>query len=189
MPIPPPCENAEIWDSLTLGQGVLPPRVEEGRISVKVHKKANLDAKRKGGRKPSTTRTQDELAEVTITLTFNQSIWADVEAALLRLQPGTGPHKIGHPKTRLAGVDAVSIESYDGPDWDDYQVGTIVWNCKEWAPPPVEPIAKKTPTTTEKPTQAEPFENISWGTPKAEKGIAEAFRKGAASIVEKASKP
>jgi hypothetical protein len=188
MPIPSPLDNSEVWDTLTLGSGVLPPIASEGNVEVKVQAKANLDAKRTGGGKPSTTKTGRELAEVTITLRFNESIWSEVEAAILRLQPGSGPHKIGHPKTRLAGVDSVSIESYDGPDWDDYTVGTVVWHCKEWAPPPVE-TAKRTVATPETPKAAVPFDNVPWGVPVAQKGIADRFREAAARAVEKASKP
>ena len=193
MPIPAPSDNPQVWDSVDLGPGTLPPVASEGTAVVKVRPKAKLDGKRKGGAsKPSTTITGRELAEVTITLRFTEAVWPDVEAAILRLQPGSGPHKIGHPKTRLAGVEAVSIESYEGPDWDEYQVGTIVWHCKEWAPPPPE----QAPTATKKPTTAVPFENTRWpdarpgkGQAVGHKGVAQLFRDAAERAVWEANKP
>jgi hypothetical protein len=192
MPIPGPSENAEVWDAVDLGPGTLPPVASEGTASVKVRPKAKLDGKRKGGaRKPTTTVAGRELAEVTITLRFAERIWPDIEAAILRLQPGSGPHKIGHPKTRLAGIEAVSIESYEGPDWDDYQVGTVIWHCKEWAPPPP---AKEAPTAAKKPMTAVPFENTAWpvASPKvafAQKGIAQLFASAAEQAIAEAHKP
>jgi len=194
MGIPSPSENAELWDTVTLGPGILPPVASEGTAEVKVHPKAKLDTKGKGsGGKPTTTKTGRELAEVTITLRFNEAIWPEVEAALLRLQPGAGPFKIGHPKTRLAGVESVSIESYEGPDWDDYQVGTIVWNCKEWAPPPVESV-KKEVTEVDTATASEPLGNQPWnkvkpGVATANKGIAVLFKNAADKAVFEAGKP
>jgi len=194
MPIPAPSENPEVWDTMTIGPGVLPPIASQGTVSVKVRPKAKLDTKGKGGKgKPTTTKTGHELAEVTITLRFTEAIWPEVEAALLRLQPGSGPHKIGHPKTRLAGVDSVSIETYEGPDWDEYQVGTIVWQCKEWAPPPP-PEVKKTATPPSTPTSSTNFENEPWhlskpGVKTANKGFAALFAQAAEKAVSGAKKP
>lgn len=195
MGIPSPSENAEVWDSVTLGPGALPPIASEGTVTVKVRPKAKLDTKGKGGGgKPTTTKTGRELCEVTITLRFNETIWPDIEAAILRLQPGSGPHKIGHPKTRLAAVDAVSIESYEGPDWDDYQVGTIVWQCKEWAPPPDPPVktAPKPPNPVETPKNAVEYDNAPWRNTQprvAIKGAAVAFRQAADRAIAKANRP
>jgi hypothetical protein len=191
MGTPAPTENAEVWDTVELGPGTLPSKVTEGRAVVAVRAKARSDVKRKAGNnKPTTTNTGRELAEVTITLRFTEKIWPDVEAAILVLQPGSGPHTITHPKTRLAGVNAVSIDSYEGPDWDDYQIGTVVWHCKEWAPPPPEeaPKATKTPET------AIPFENQEWpnarpGVAVARKGIAAWAAQAAARAVAEVSKP
>lgn len=194
MGIPSPSENAELWDTVTIGPGILPPVASEGTAEIKVRAKAKLDTKGKGSAgKPTTTKTGRELAEVTVTLRFNEAIWPEVEAALLLLQPGAGPFKIGHPKTRLAGVESVSIESYEGPDWDDYQVGTIVWNCKEWAPPPVEAV-KKDPKPAETSTESVPLGNKPWaqGNPDvrtANKGVAALFRHAADKAVFEAGKP
>jgi len=191
MPIPAPTDHPEVCDTVTLGPGELPPNPREGSATLKVQPKAKLDMKRKGGAsKPTTTNVARELADVTITVRFTEALWPEMEAAIERLQPGTGPHKIGHPKCRLAKINAVSIESYEGPDWDDFQVGTIVWHCKEWAPPP----PPEAPKATKTPEAAVPNENASWpevkpGRMVAHKGVAALFATAAARAASEAGKP
>lgn len=195
MPIPAPSDNPEVWDTVTLGPGDLPPNPREGTATLKVQPKAKLDTKRKGGaQKPTTTNTGRELAEVTITVRFTEALWPDMEAAIERLQPGSGPHKIGHPKCRLAKINAVSIESYEGPDWDEFQVGTIVWHCKEWAPPPPAEVAAKKPDAVQTPSTAVPYENQPWhevkpGSTVAHKGVGALFAAAAAKAAAGANRP
>jgi hypothetical protein len=192
MGIPAPSDVPEVWSVVELGPGKLPPVAREGNAVVAVQPKANLDAKRKGGaRKPTTTNTGRELAEVTVALHFTEAVWPDVEAALRVLQPGSGPHKITHPKTQLAGVFVVSIESYEGPDWDEYQRGTVTWHCKEWAPPP----PPEAPTAAKTPAAPVANEGDAWpdvrlgGVSTAKKGVAQRFLEAAARAAAEARRP
>lgn len=139
--LPSPAENPDAHDSCTLQLSSDPtsplftlPPTGMGTCTIKVTPAVKIDKKGGAGKKaPRQTKTGGEATKVDITIKCVVEAWPYIVAASRAIQPGSGPWKVGHPKTDLAKVDEIEIAKWkDAPECKDGHC-EIVWEFEAQA--------------------------------------------------------
>jgi hypothetical protein len=138
--------DSESWDRLTIGKDVLP-----GLWTVGYSLEREIDIKKAGG--VDGARFKDKGYKPTeITLTGRMSTvdeWLRLQELFPTIHPkrkgsGRSTFAIGHPVTRLAGIQFVYIHKIDAPELSQGGMLTIVITCLEFVPAPKK-VAKPAP--------------------------------------------
>jgi hypothetical protein len=133
--IPGPHEDPDLWDTVWIDKIPLPP-VGMGVGTLKLTASAKTDSKGGAGKaKPRQSKTGGEQTKATCTIKFIEEAWPAMLAACRTLQPGSGPHKVGHPKADMANLRECTIKSWkDAPTPDVHGEFTWEFDVEEVAP-------------------------------------------------------
>ena len=133
MTIPRPGLSRERWDVVQLGDLTIPPNPRRGTASLVLTRKIKEDDKGGAGR-PAAKQTTVAIdpAEGTLSVSFVESLWPQMEPIVRALQPGTGPFTVGHPNADLYGVASLKITGIEKPlTWDANRIGSFSLKVKE----------------------------------------------------------